>query len=523
MVNEMFSPLAKWLCFTFVVMLPQTLIAQPFEQTYRNPVIAGDFPDPTVIRVGSDYYACGTSHDFVPAYPLYHSTDLANWRRIGSVFNELPEWVSGSCWAPELFYENGKFFVYYTAKRKSDNVSCIGVAVANDIREGFVDHGVIIEWGKEAIDAFIFEDDQGKKFISWKAYGLNPTREIEILASELSGDGLSLVGDHFSLTRHDKGWKGAGDEGQCILKHGDYYYHFYSVGGCCDNRCDYNIRVARTKDLHGDWEQYEAGSILHGGGLWKCSGHGTMVTTPDGRFFYLYHAYHRYDFEYVGRQGMLDELLWDDASGWPYFRYGPIPTVQAPVPLRNTQQLRRSLFRDDFESVENLIPWQWDVGLSKPVISQQAGQLGLQNQNNGLTFLGVDTRVGNYSVETTMVDATGGFNGLCVYANPENLIMWGVEDQQIKLKSIRRGEAEETVCGSIDTNQKVHLKFQAVNARLFSFFWSTDGANWNRFPEGVEHVDASDLPPWTRSIRVGFVQEGLDSLASFEYFMVSDQ
>jgi beta-xylosidase len=66
-----------------------SLFAQNIEQTYRNPVIAGDLPDPTVIRVGDNYYAAGTTSEFVPGYPLFHSKDLVNWERIGAVFNLL--------------------------------------------------------------------------------------------------------------------------------------------------------------------------------------------------------------------------------------------------------------------------------------------------------------------------------------------------------------------------------------------------------------------------------------------------
>ena len=69
------------------------------------------------------------------------------------------------------------------------------------------DHGIIIEWREEAIDAFVFKDDDGKLYITWKAYGLTEGRPIEILGSELSPDGLSLVGEHFTLCDHTKGWR----------------------------------------------------------------------------------------------------------------------------------------------------------------------------------------------------------------------------------------------------------------------------------------------------------------------------
>lgn len=219
----------KLFCLLFC--FSAAIAAQTPVQTYKNPVIPHDFPDPTVIRVGEDYYAAGTTSDLAPGYPIYHSRDLVNWERIGAIFNDPPAWIKGDCWAPELYYHNGTFFAYYTARKKSDNISCIGVATTKDITKGFEDKGPLIEWGSEAIDAFVFKDDDGKLYITWKAYGLDPSRPIEILASELADDGLTLVGEHFTLTDHDKGWRGNGDEGQVLLKRNGYYHHFYSVGG----------------------------------------------------------------------------------------------------------------------------------------------------------------------------------------------------------------------------------------------------------------------------------------------------
>ena len=127
------------------------------QQTYRNPVIAGDFPDPSVIRAGDTYFVAATSSEWGPPYRLYESNDLINWKYIGGIFKDMPSWTVGSYWAPELFYRDGTFFVYYTARRKSDMKSFVGVATTKNIYEGFTDHGLIVEWTNEAIDAFVIE------------------------------------------------------------------------------------------------------------------------------------------------------------------------------------------------------------------------------------------------------------------------------------------------------------------------------------------------------------------------------
>ncbi|MBF0648072.1 family 43 glycosylhydrolase [Dysgonomonas sp. GY75] len=503
-----------------------SLFAQNIEQTYRNPVIAGDLPDPTVIRVGDNYYAAGTTSEFVPGYPLFHSKDLVNWERIGAVFNEHPAWIKGDCWAPELYYNNGTYFVYYTARKKSDNISCIGVATTKDITKGFTDHGPLLEWGKEAIDAYIFKDDDGKLYITWKAYGLEE-RPIEILASELSSDGLLLKGEHFTLTDHTKGWIGRGDEGQCIVKRNGYYYHFYSIGGCCDNRCDYRVHVARAKSLRGEWEQYEPDAILQGGKDWRCSGHGTLVQTPDNRYFYLYHAYNAYDFEYVGRQALLDELVWNDVTGWPYFKYGDTPTAQAPVPFKGTVQKRNIDFYDDFTIADEEKDkyWQWDMYLSKPLTEKADGSLTVTNNKEGLVFRGINAQTGNYTMTTKVNAAGSNFKGLTIYGGFENLYAWGVEGKDIKLFKLEKGQKTELYSAPFGNYQSIMLKAEAINARLYRFYWSVDETEWHIFPSGNQRVDITGLPQWGRGLRVGLLTEnnGKDNKAVFGYFNVENK
>ena len=122
--------------------------------------------------MGDTYYAAGTSSEWGPAFPMYSSKDLINWTYLGPVFSKLPAWTKGSYWAPELYYRNGTFFVYYTARRKSDGHSYIGVGTTRDLSKGFTDHGLLLEWTSEAIDAFVIED-AGKCYLTWKAYGLD--------------------------------------------------------------------------------------------------------------------------------------------------------------------------------------------------------------------------------------------------------------------------------------------------------------------------------------------------------------
>ncbi|MBB3208270.1 beta-xylosidase [Rhodopirellula rubra] len=474
------------------------------QETYVNPVIAGDIPDPTIIRVGEIYYAAGTSCDFAPHYPLYESSDLINWERIGSVFRDTPNWASDDFWAPELFYRDGTFYVYYTTKRKDNRIACIGVATTKDIRQGFTDHGIIIEWGEEAIDAFVFDDDDGKRYITWKAYGLTDGRPIEILGSELSEDGLSLLGDAFTLTDHSRGWQGAGDEGQCLVKHEGYYYLFYSIGGCCDNRCDYRVKVSRSKNLKFGWEQLPD-PILSGGKEWKCPGHGTLVTTADNRHFYLYHAYHATDFEFIGRQGMLDEVEWDAETGWPHFKNGSTPSARAELPFKKTEQKRATVWEADFTSDKNLAFLEWDTNHSKPSIEVANGQLRIKPSDNEIAFVGLRPSTGNYSVQAEVLQGDG-MSGIGLYSNQQNYLALMIDRAELILARTKDGTTQVLSKQIIGDRKSLLLRYEAVGGRNCQFSWSENGADWSLINvNNGNPIDANSIIQWGSSPRAGLM------------------
>ncbi|HSB93115.1 MAG TPA: family 43 glycosylhydrolase, partial [Flavitalea sp.] len=93
-------------------------------------VMPGDHPDPSVVKIGKKYWATATTSNWFPAYPLLSSTDLVNWKPEGNVFNTMPAWADYYFWAPEINYENGKVYVYYSAHKKGGNL-CVGVASAD--------------------------------------------------------------------------------------------------------------------------------------------------------------------------------------------------------------------------------------------------------------------------------------------------------------------------------------------------------------------------------------------------------
>lgn len=301
-----------WLFYTLFFLQAFACMAQ---KEVSNPVIRTDLPDPSLIRIGKTYFAAGTSGNAERVYPIFESKDLVTWTPRNTVFDQWPEWTAGVFWAPELYENKGKVLCYYTAKQKSDGTSCIGVAVAENINSPFVDKGPLVKTTNEAIDAFVL-DVEGQLYITWKAYGLDPSRRpIELLAQKLSSDGLRLEGEPMTLLRDDER---IGMEGQCIFKEGEYYYILYSIRDCCSPQSDYAVSVARSKSFFGPYEKFSSNPILQGNGkdIQSCD-HGTMVRTPKNRMFYLCHSYLVGKYK-QGRQPILEELK-VGKDGWPYF------------------------------------------------------------------------------------------------------------------------------------------------------------------------------------------------------------
>lgn len=487
--------------------------------SFSNPVIKGDLADPSVIRVGDSYYLSATSSEWAPFYPVYTSQDLVNWKQIGHVFPKLPEWLLSSFWAPELYYHNNQFYAYYTARRKSDGVSVIGVAITKDPASGFEDQGLIIEYGKEAIDAFVFEDE-GQLYISWKAYGLD-NRPIELLCSRLSEDGLHLEGEPFSLLRDDDHTL---MEGQCLFKKDGYYYLLYAANGCCGPKSDYAVYAARAKELKGPYEKCPANPILTGGdGILSC-GHGTMTTTPDGRMFYICHAYLTGADFYGGRQPVLSEMK-IESDGWIHFTPGNVPAKELPVPFANTVQKPVSGFEDTFDGMNLKKEWTWNYVYSEISAKMKNGHLLLTGKaakgNANCTALCLRPVSSEYTVETQVMNQNRSLKGLTFYGDDKNLIAFGCKEDKLVLKQIKEGK-ESTVNEIALSASAIYLKMQVTEGCFCTFSWSKDGHNWKELPATLSPTDYNYLLRWDRVARPGLIHYGeSDEPAEFTFFTMN--
>lgn len=495
-----------------------------FAVDYSNPVLPGDFPDPSVIRVGEDYWATATASEWGPIYPIFHSRDLVNWELKGHIFPEKPKWSSKNYWAPELTFYKGKFYVYYVGRKNVEKGTLhIAVATAENPLGPWTDHGPLIGQDDGSIDPFVQADEHGDRYLLWKNDGNSRGEPTYIYAQKLSEDGFKLGGEMKQLIRNDQPWEGNLIEGPAVVKHGDYFYLFYAGSGCCGKNCNYGTGVARSKSLLGPYEKFVGNPILAHSETWRCPGHGTIVSTPDGRDFFMYHAYAVKGFQFIGRQGVLDEIKWG-GDGWPTINNGRGVSTNAVSPFGKAQKVETQ-FMDDFATNINL-RWQWPHMIERGMKIEK-GEMVLTapaTSSNELfgSVAALQATTADYAA-TALVDIrdirAGTRAGLFAFGDTENALGISVGDGKISLQRARKSKTENL--GSMDApaSPKIYLRMEAKDGHLFQFsVW--DGKIWKNVGENL-NLEGDYLPPWDRGVRIALTAGGTgNSVAKFDWLRV---
>ena len=285
-------------------------IGASYEEMYHNPIRRGMFPDPSIVRVGKDYYMVNSSFIFFPCIPISHSKDLIHWEIIGHAVTE-PEWASldeleggRGYWAPDISYDNGKFYITATYRlNDTGTVYRKQIVVSSEKPEGPYSKPAIID--EDGIDPSIFHED-GRHYML-----LN--RGARIL--ELNADCTKQISEAELLYYGDQ--KRA-PEGPHLLKKDGYYYLFLAEGG---TGAGHRISVARSKTLMGNYEPCPYNPIMRqmdeGAAIQRC-GHGKPVCTQNGEWYMVYLCGRMIGDGYsmLGRETALDPISWT-ADGWP--------------------------------------------------------------------------------------------------------------------------------------------------------------------------------------------------------------
>jgi len=469
-------------------------------QTYTNPVIPGDFPDPSVIRVGEDFYATATTGGWSPHFPILHSKDLVNWKIVGAVFNEKPAWAKGDFWAPEIIQDKGRYFVYYTARRDDGKgkkgTLCVAVAVADKPDGVWQDKGTLVCQEMGSIDAFFIRDENDKPFLVWKEDGNDRQKPTWLYAQELDESGTKLLGKPTKLFRNEgSGWENHVVEGSYIIRRNGWFYHFYSGNACCGRACNYALGVARSKTLLGKWEKNPKNPILAENDAWQCPGHGSIVTTADGRDFLLYHAYRKGSQGFnVGREALLDEVKFE--NGWATINNGKGASKTADAPFKNAKQ--QTIFAglvDEFN--ENTLAPFWSQALFYNQTAQiKDGFLTLAPTEKQFAIekmpeivLAERTVSANYTA-TTRVDysklATDELAGITTYSWRGNAV--GISFGNGKIFTWRRENGKQTNVASVELPKNetaVFLRIRTKDGEVFNFAYSTDGKTWKEVGDKI--------------------------------------
>lgn len=470
-----------------------------------NPVLAGDHPDPSIIRDGNTYWMTSTSGDWSPQFPLFHSSDLKHWMASGAIFPRQPKWATGSFWAPELVYDQGRVLVYYVGRERHGPL-CVAVATAQKPSGPYTDHGPVECQPDGSIDPAFARDEHGMPFLIWKEDGNSIHQLTPLWAQPLTPDLLHLTGKKVQLlTNQPNTWEGGVVEAPYILRHDGRFYLFYAGNACCGTECNYAEGVARADHLLGPYQKDPANPIIRPNATWKCPGHGSAVSTPEGEDYFLYHAYPRQGSIYLGRESVLDRIEWP-SGGWP--------TVDAGRGPSQIQSNTLADFSDDFGNPRLSAGWQWPVNQS-PEFRLATHTLTLTvSQSSHPSFIARALSSSNYVASISVGPEGKALGSLAVIGNARQSFGLGRLGARLELWQ-QQGQTDRKVLwhGTISELGKVELRvISSEDGKRLMYSFSSDG---NRWSAAGSPIDVAQLPQWDQGLRVGLDAQGATGTAAY--------
>lgn len=325
---------------TFFIYLLMAVVCFNHQQTisaqeYPKVILQGDYADPTIVRDGADYYMTHSPFYYMPGFLIWHSQDLVNWQPI---CRAVPQY-EGSAYAPELIKHNGRFYLYFPSNGTNY------VVWADDIRGPWSDP--VDTKVTHGIDPGHVVGEDGKRYLF-----INDGRMVQ-----LTDDGLSRVGELKKVYEgwdFPKSWKTEGKwlESPKFIKKGEYYYQISAQGGTAGPATSHMIVVARSKSVHGPWENSPYNPLVHTyteNDNWWSKGHGTVMDDVNGNWWVVYHAYAN-GYHTLGRQTLLEPVEWT-ADGW-------LKTKPTAEPIAPQQPIKHGMeLPDDFSSGQLDLQW----------------------------------------------------------------------------------------------------------------------------------------------------------------------
>lgn len=298
-----------------------------YEDTFHNPIRTGMYPDPSIVRVGNDYYMVNSTFIFFPCIPISHSKDLIHWEIIGHAITN-PEWAhidelegGRGYWAPDISYKNGRFYITATLRlNDTGTVYRRQIIVSSEKPEGPYSKPFYIE--EDGIDPSLFHDTDGRSYMLLNRGARILELDLEN-SKQLSPATLLFYGDQKRAP-----------EGPHLLKKDGWYYLFQAEGGTGEG---HRITVSRSKALMGTYEPCPYNPIMRQwipeAPIQRC-GHGKPVMTQHGDWYMVYLCGRMIDRKYsmLGRETALDPIFWT-ADEWPIVNRLQGPSCQQKKPI----------------------------------------------------------------------------------------------------------------------------------------------------------------------------------------------
>ncbi|NLT51047.1 MAG: glycoside hydrolase family 43 protein [Ignavibacteria bacterium] len=300
------------------------------KRTYTNPVMSGFYPDPSVCRVGDDYYLVNSTFAYFPGLPIFHSKNLVNWKNIGHILDR-PEQLdlegaitSGGLYAPAIHFHNGLFYVTCTNTSGKGNF----VVTAKNPAGPWSNPVYLPE--VNGIDPSLIFDADGKSYIVYNSVAPDEKPLYEghrtIRINEFDAEHLKVISDNKVIVNGgvDFSKKPIWIEGPHIYKIDKWYYLMAAEGGTAE---DHSEVIFRSTNIMGPYTAYENNPILTQRHLDPArknaitsTGHADLIQTQNGDWWAVFlgcRPYKPYEdgFYNTGRETFMTPVKWK--NGWP--------------------------------------------------------------------------------------------------------------------------------------------------------------------------------------------------------------
>ena len=488
-------------------------------KTYVNPVLPGDHPDPTLLKVGDDFYHCGSTFHFSPYLPVYHSKDLVHWEIISRVLPvSKAKWVtdrpSAGIWQGAITYFYGSYWIYFSAGGQWFSKAPSPKGPWSDPVEVKSNP----QTGPLGYDNSIFVDDDGKPYMVIK----NGQKVNRLQA--LGKDG-QLTDNVINLDWINAKLQYSWAEGPVMCKRNGIYYYF-PAGDVSGGQ--YVLKASALTSDSTKWERL--GNFFkpitdNEVGFRRPNHIAAPIQLADGTWWTIGQSYEKYegnDWSGTGRQTALYPVIWEGDRPW-----GMAPTTQ-PVIRPNLPQSGiswRHGASDDFDKPELDLNWHF---LTKKASTQYS-----LTERKGWVTLTPDTSRSHlmqkeldhyYSVITKVeLDALKPEEKAGIYlTNGDQKVtvkLYTGFDQNKKI-ALQMDTAVRTVNNAV--GKMVWLKLQRYAHQLTGYF-SNDGKTWTSLGAPISAVNLDKTQPnfnsWVGT-SVGLFAEG--KKAAFDSFTYKD-